>query len=469
MPVSGLHKIKGVMPNQNKLIEITGEVINGRVIVEGDIIAGTVSKYFGPRKLSSGGNNSLQFFYKWDGSIIPFELPNNLRAKEDILRAIVHINKNTNLALIPRTNQEDYVKFIDNGFCESYIGRQKGRQDISVTGGCGFGAAVHEIIHAAGFWHEQSRKDRDQYVNIFWKNIPSKEVHNFQSYIEKDDYGIDIGNYDYASIMHYEKDAFAIDKSKPTILPKDLTIPIGNRSGLSAGDIAGINMMYPVKGKVSYIASISEKIPTTGSKQLGVLLDWKKIIGKANDPDAIVLVIKVPTKKSHNLNYNKTTYSDYVLHSVKANSFSDELYRQFIVNNLPNDVPIEIEININEEKWTNKEEHSASCKVVMRPDFCLYSLTYNETNKSNLEPAIFSNHYVIPANANGSQLNFAITGGWLTGKLPVVVQHKNDMKVVIQDPKLNTPINNINKLKVLDKIPVKKNIVINKKVIKQLR
>ena len=60
------------------------------------------------------------------------------------------------------------------------IGRQGGRQQVSLGNGCGTtGVAIHEMMHALGFFHEQSRRDRDGYIRIEWNNIPGRK-YSFQ-------------------------------------------------------------------------------------------------------------------------------------------------------------------------------------------------------------------------------------------------------------------------------------------------
>ena len=58
-----------------------------------------------------------------------------------------------------------------HGRCYSSIGRKGGAQTISLDRrNCVFGA-THEVMHALGFFHEQSRPDRDIYVKVLWWNI----------------------------------------------------------------------------------------------------------------------------------------------------------------------------------------------------------------------------------------------------------------------------------------------------------
>lgn len=245
--------------------EIDVQKIKGKYIYEGDILIPpemVISPKPKPAELNGvtfkqqtqaltvGGNKKK----RWSGGVIPYYIktgirPNNMKA---IDQAIKEINKTTNLCLIPKnSSHRNYVEFVeeDIGFCggRSFVGMIPfgKKQEITLsTCDVGWQLVVHEILHAAGFHHEQTRPDRDDYVKIMWDNIEQKAKSNFRKGIFREG----IGAYDFTSIMHYYDRAFAKDKTKLTIKTKDPKNQAKIRhSGLSLGDINGIATVYKNK------------------------------------------------------------------------------------------------------------------------------------------------------------------------------------------------------------------------------
>lgn len=218
----------------------------------------------------------------WPFGVVPYAFNANVSAanRTAVLEAMNEISAVSRVIFVPRTAHPDWIIFNANTYNLSFIGMIGGPQTIDIVSWNSKFVIVHEIMHALGFIHEQSRPDRDAFVTINYGNIsttgcPSSNCgSNGNSCV----CNFDIINgatmatpYDFLSIMHYSRAAFTSNGQdtitcKPGFTQFQNNTPtnpgIGNQTFMSLGDAQGLQQRYGASLQIPSLQSIS---PTSAS------------------------------------------------------------------------------------------------------------------------------------------------------------------------------------------------------------
>lgn len=180
---------------------------------------------------------------------------NNNETLSTIKKALSIIEQTTGIiAFVPRQSSTDvdyiYFRYMANT-CSATLGRSS--PSVVYIGWCNTqaytGEIIHEILHTLGFWHEQSRPDRDLYLMYNKRNVISGMEVNFEKQININSLG---SMYDYGSIMHYPANAFSIYPGNDmynTLVPinqeeSSVSSIMGQSLRMSPTDVQQLRLLY---------------------------------------------------------------------------------------------------------------------------------------------------------------------------------------------------------------------------------
>lgn len=239
--------------------------VDGKAFYQGDIVLGSVLEMkakvsqMASRGATAAANSYRDFF--WPGNIIPYKIEAGVSVAA-VTQALADLSARSGLTFVTRTTQIDYISYVSTtdpdrcGF--SSVGKVGGRQEVSINTSANTNCQTdkviqHETLHALGFWHEQSRPDRDNFIRILWSNVEL----GFDSQFDKLPTLADgLGDYDFGSVMHYSRKAFSYNGEDTIQADTEAhNALIGTATKASANDVLALKAIYGSAAKVIVAAS----------------------------------------------------------------------------------------------------------------------------------------------------------------------------------------------------------------------
>jgi hypothetical protein len=215
----------------------------GYMVIEGDILVPAIA------------TESVFATNLWPNGVVYYEFGTNVDPNNQalMLAAMAVWEAVANVQFTVRSGQPNFILIWNSTVNNSEVGMKGTIQIVNIASWGSNVTMVHELGHALGFWHEQSRSDRNTYVTIEWNRITDGNDHNFIIHGEADVYG----PYDFNSVMHYGQCAWstcANCQANPnncrTITVKPAWDPnwqnaIGQTTSLSKLDQLTMSFLYP--------------------------------------------------------------------------------------------------------------------------------------------------------------------------------------------------------------------------------
>ncbi|XP_018027952.1 zinc metalloproteinase nas-36 [Hyalella azteca] len=135
----------------------------------------------------------------------------------------------------------EFMEFVGKKGCYASVGYRKGKNTRISVDTCAGRGVTHEIAHALGLQHEQSRSDRNDHIILVADNIEVGKEFNF-ALLKTVNYNIP---YDYYSLMHYY-DRAASGDDKRTMLARDprFQLVMGDGKKISFWNAKLVNTAY---------------------------------------------------------------------------------------------------------------------------------------------------------------------------------------------------------------------------------